>query len=234
MKYKLLFTSLFFLISLSTLSAQACPNGKPQITSYIRRENNRCEGIEKTDAAGGINLISITTRGIINYPDLLTLQIHSLTNTNTKPEVKIQSLSKNYILDNLSLKPTQGRFTFYLNTYVLNKVAVPPNSLRALASVNSVYLPVTIGKPSGQYEIVFYTSRRAKFSTFEILRKGKIVYKSPQNNPQDGELVFTWNAIKAPAGRYQIHVIAKQERIGRPDDPFERRYDFEHNPSWLR
>lgn len=231
MKYQLLFTSLFT-FSLSTLPVQACPSGNPQTTKYIRRENNRCEGIEPRNIVSGINLISIATRGIISYPNLLTLQIPSL--GNSTPEVKVQSLSKNYLLDNLSLKSSEGRFTFPLKPNVLNQAAVPPNTLRALASVNAVYLPVTIGQPSGQYEFVFYTSRRAKFSTFEILDNGKLIHSNPRKNAQIGEVVFTWNAGKVPAGRYQIHVIAEQERIGRPAEKFERRYYFEHNPSWLK
>ncbi|OUL35187.1 hypothetical protein BV372_11705 [Nostoc sp. T09] len=231
MKYQFLFTSLF-VFSLSTLPAQACPNGNPQTTAYIRRENNRCEGIQSRDVVSGINLISIVTRGITSYPNLLTLVIPRL--GNSTPELKVQSLSKNYLLDNLSLKPSQGRFSFTLKPEVLNKAKVPPNSLRALAEVNSVYLPVTIGKPSGQYEFVFYTSYRSKFSTFEILRNGTVVHSSSLNNARDGEIAFTWNARKAPSGRYEVHVIAEQERIGRPSEKFERRFNFEHNPNWLK
>ncbi|AFY42345.1 hypothetical protein Nos7107_1705 [Nostoc sp. PCC 7107] len=232
MKYKLLFTNLF-IFSLSTLPSQACPSGNPQTIGYIRRDNNRCEGIQPRDVVAGIKLISIATRGITSYPNLITLQIPRL--GNTTPEVTVQSLSKNYLLNNLSLKQNQGLFTFPFKPDVLNKAAVPPNSLRALAKVDdSVYVPVTIGKPSGRYEFVFYTSRRATFPTFAILRKGKVIYTSPRNNYQNGEVVFTWNALKAPAGRYQIHVMAQQERIGRKDEPFERRYDFDHNPNWLK
>lgn len=231
MKHQLLFTSLFIL-SLNALPAQACPSGNPQSTNYIRRENNRCEGIEPRKVFSGLNLISIATRSITSYPSLLSLQIPRL--NNITPEIKVQSLGKNYRLDNISLKPNQGRFTFLLKPDVLNKAAVPPNSLRALASANSVYLPVTIGQPSGQYEFVFYSSLRAKFPTFEILRNGKVVYKTSRNNARTGEIVFNWNARKEPAGRYEVHVIAEQEPVGRPPEKFERRFYFEHNPNWLR
>ncbi|WGV27868.1 hypothetical protein [Halotia branconii] len=62
MKYQLLFTSLF-VFSLSTLPVQACPIGNPQSTNYIRRDNNRCEGIEPRDVVGGINpLLSLSTK----------------------------------------------------------------------------------------------------------------------------------------------------------------------------
>jgi hypothetical protein len=231
MKYQFLFTSLF-IFSLSSLPAQACPAGNPQTTAYIRRENNRCEGIQSRDVVSGIYLISIVTRGITSYPNLLTLQIPRL--GDSTPDIKLESLSKNYLLDNLTLKPSQGRFTFNLKPDVLNKAKVTPNTLRALAEVNSVYLPVIIGQPSKQYEFVFYTSHRSKFSTFEILHNSKVVYRNPRNNAQDGEIVFTWNGTKAPAGHYEIHVIAEQELIGRPSEKFERRFHFEHNPNWLK
>ncbi len=225
-------TSLF-LFSLIALPAQACPTGgNPQNIAYMRRDNNRCEGIKSRDAAGGINLISIVTRGITSYPNFLSLQIPRLSNTN--PEIKVQSLSKNYLLDQFSLRPRRNRFTFKFKSHVLKKANVPPKSLRALAEVNAVYLPVTIGRTSGKYEFVFYSSRRSKFSTFEILRNGKVVHSSPRKYARRGETIFTWNGKQAPRGRYQIHVIAEQEIIGRPAEKFRRRYYFQHNPNWLK
>lgn len=235
MKYQFLCTSLF-LFSLSTLPAQACPTGNPRTTAYMRRENNRCEGIQSRNVASGINLISIVTRGITSYPKFLTLKIPRLGNSN--PEIKVQSLRKNYLLDRLSLQPRRNRFTFKLKSHVLKEAKVPPKTLRALAEVNSVYLPVTIGRTSGKYEFVFYSSYRSKFSTFEILRNGKVVYRNPRKYARSGEIIFTWNGTwngkKAPRGRYQIHVIAEQERRGRPTEKFQRRYSFEHNPNWLK
>ncbi len=231
MKYQFLFTSLF-LFSLSAIPAQACPTGNPQKTTYMRRENNRCEGIQQRNVVSGINLISIVTRGITSYPNFLTLKIPRLGNSN--PEITVQSLKKNYLLDQLSLQPRQNRFTFKLKSHVLKKANVPPKSLRALAEVNAVYLPVTIERTSGKYEFVFYSSYRSKFSTFEILRNGKVVHRNPRTTARNGEIIFTWNGKKAPAGRYQIHVIAEQEIIGRPAEKFRRRYYFEHNPNWLK
>ncbi|WP_088239449.1 hypothetical protein [Calothrix rhizosoleniae] len=231
MKYQFLYTSLF-LFSLSTLPAQACPTGNPRTTTYMRRENNRCEGIQSRNVVSGINLISIATRGITSYPNFLTLQIPRLGNTN--PDIKVQSLSKNYLLDQLSLRRRRNRFSFKLKSHVLKKANVPPQSLRALAEVNAVYLPVTIGRTSGKYEFVFYSSRRSKFSTFEILRNGKVVHSSPRKYARRGETIFTWNGKQARRGRYQIHVIAEQERIGRPAEKFRRRYYFQHNPNWLK
>ncbi|MBD2387514.1 hypothetical protein [Cylindrospermum sp. FACHB-282] len=231
MKSQLLLTTLF-LFSLSNIPTQACSSGNPQSTAYIRRDNNRCEGIQPTEVFRGFRLISFATRGISSYPNLLNLLIPSL--GNSTPEVKLQSLDKNYVLDELLLLKNQSRFSFSLKPDILNKAKVAPNTLRALASVNSIYLPVTIGQPSGQYEFVFFTSSRAKFPTFEILRNNKVVYKSPRNNAQSGEVVFTWDGRNAPAGRYEVHYIAEQEQIGGRPEKYDRRFFFEHNPNWLK
>ena len=223
-------------------SAQvACPTGNPQSIDYIYRENNRCEGIQsRKNVVSGINLISIVNSDITSYPNTLKLKVPRLdSSSNSTPELKLQSLKKDYLLDNLSLEKNRNSFTFNLKPDVLNKAKVPPNTLHALAKVESVYLPVTIGATSGEYEFVFYSSRRSTFSTFEILHDGKVVYNRSRNNAQKGEIVFTWdgkkeNGEKAPTGRYKIRVIAEQERIGRPAEEFKRSYDFEHNPNWLK
>jgi len=57
MKYQFLLTTLF-IFSFSTLPVQACLSGNSQSTNYIRRENNRCEGIQPRNVGSGINLIS--------------------------------------------------------------------------------------------------------------------------------------------------------------------------------
>lgn len=165
-----------------------------------------------------MRLISFVTRNINAYPSRLTLKIPNL--GNSTPDVTVQSLGKNYLLDNLSLIPSQSRFTFSFDSYVLNKEQIPPTSLRALASVNLnsllVYLPVTIGQSSNQHKFVFYTHNGAKFSTIRILRNSKVVYSNPRKNFQRGEVGFKWNGRNAPAGRYVLYVVVEQEQIGRP------------------
>ncbi|MFM6133694.1 MAG: hypothetical protein ACKO3K_02735 [Cuspidothrix sp.] len=59
MKYQFLLTTLF-IFSVSTLPVQACPSGNSQSTNYMRRENNRCEGIQPRNVRSGISLISLT------------------------------------------------------------------------------------------------------------------------------------------------------------------------------
>ncbi|HAG81701.1 MAG TPA: hypothetical protein DCL61_11150, partial [Cyanobacteria bacterium UBA12227] len=236
-KYIAFFTSLFIL-NISTLPAQACSPGNPNSTVYIRRDGNRCEGIKQRNVNRGLRLISFATIGINNYPSNLSLKIPSI--TNTTPNVIVQSLDKNYILDDLSLTTTSDKslFTFSWNSFVLNQAQIIPTSLRALADVNLgsqvVYVPVILERPSGQYQFVFYTSNRAKFTTLQIRRNNQVIHTSPRNNFQRGEVVFNWDARKVAAGRYELYIIAEQEQIGRPPEIITKQISFEHNPKWLR
>jgi flagellar basal-body rod modification protein FlgD len=239
MNYKIFFTSLL-LVSLSYLPAQAsCREGNLRSTEYIRRNQpNRCEGIQREPISGNsLRLISIAIRNIPSYGETLIMQIPRI-NDGSNPQVKLQSLDKNYQLDSPSLSPNSSGYSFSWDTYVLKKEKIPADSLRALAYFNlgseSVHIPVILGETSGKYEFVFYTPSRAKFSTFEILRDGKRVYSSPLNNARSGEIVFNWDGRNAPAGRYELHIVANIEPIRQPAQRFERRFFFEHDPNWLK
>lgn len=235
MKYTAFFTSLFIL-GLSTLPAQACFPGDPKSTVYIRRDDNRCEGIKSRNVDRGLRLISFATIGIKSYPSTVSLKIPRI--ANATPNIMVQSLGANYILDNVSLTLNKSLFTFSWSSFVLNSAQIIPTSLRALADVNLgsqlVYVPVILEQSSGQYQFVFYSSNRAKFSTVQIRRNGKEIYSSPRNNFQRGEVVFNWDARKVPAGRYELYVVAEQEQIGRQPERITRQIAFEHNPNWLR
>ncbi|KYC40508.1 hypothetical protein WA1_25635 [Scytonema hofmannii PCC 7110] len=240
MNYKIFLTSLLFLLNLNHLPAQAsCREGNPRSTEYIRRNQpTRCEGIQREPISGNsLRLISIAIRNIPSYGETLTLQIPRI-NGGSNPQVKLQSLEKNYQLDNPSLSPNGSGFSFSWETYVLKRENIPADSLRALAyfqlGSEPVHIPVILGNSSGKYEFVFFTPSRAKFSTFEILRDGKQVYSSPRTNFRSGEIVFTWDGRNAPAGRYEIHFIANIEPTNQPAQELERRLVFEHNPNWLK
>ncbi|MUG96240.1 hypothetical protein F7734_29425 [Scytonema sp. UIC 10036] len=240
MNYKVFLTSLLFFLNLSHFPARAsCPEGNPRSTEYIRRNQpTRCEGIRREPISGNsLRLISIAIRNISSYGETLSLQIPRI-NGGSNPQIKVQSLDKNYQLDNPSLSADASGFKFIWDTYVLKRENVPVDSLRALAYFLSgsqpIHIPVILGNSSGIYEFVFYTPSRAKFSTFEILREGKQVYSSPRNNFRSGEIAFTWDGSKAPAGRYEIHFIANIEPINQPAQSLERRLVFEHNPNWLK
>lgn len=235
MNAKLLFASVIAL-TLSQMPALACPEGNPRSTAYIRR-GNRCEGIKREPVSGNsLRLISLATRNIPSYPAQVSMKIPGI-NGGGKPEVKVQSLDKNYQLDNPSLTENSGFYTLLWDSYVLKREEVPSNSLRALASVSFgsqlVYAPVILGQSSGQYEFVFYSPSRVKFPVFRILRNGKEVYSNPRNIAQTNEMIFTWDSRNAPAGRYELQIEAEIEPRGKPTEKINRKFVFEHNPKWL-
>ena len=236
MNAKLLFASVIAL-TLSQMPALACPEGNLRSTDYIRRVN-RCEGIKRQPVSGNsLRLISIATRHIPSYQAEVSMKIPGI-NGGGKPEVKVQSLDKNYQLDNPSLTENSGFYTLLWDSYVLKQEKVPSNSLRALASVNFgsqvVYVPVILGQSSGQYEFVFYSPSRVKFPVFRILRNGKEVYSNPRNIAQTNEMIFTWDSRNAPAGRYELQIEAEIEPRGNQPEKINRKIVFEHNPNWLK
>ena len=238
MNAKLLFASVIAL-TLSQIPALACREGNLRSTDYIRRDN-RCEGIQRQSVSGNsLSLISIATRNIPNiYGETVSMKIPQIKNAG-KPEVRVQSLDKNYQLDNPLFTENSGFYTLpNWDSYVLKREEIPSNSLRALASVTFgsqvVYVPVILGKTSGEYEFVFYSPSRVKFPVFRILRNGKEVYSNPRRIAQTNEIIFNWDGRNAPAGRYELQVEATIEPRGEPTEKINRKIIFEHNPSWLK
>jgi hypothetical protein len=238
MNAKLLFASVIAL-TLSQLPALACPEGNPRSTDYIRR-NNRCEGIQRQSVSGNsLSLISIATRNIPNiYGETVLMKIPQIKDAG-KPEVRVQSLDKNYILDNPSLDQNSEFYTLpKWDSYVLKREEIPSNTLRALASITFgsqvVYVPVILGQSSGQYEFVFYSPSKVKFPVFRILRNGKEVYSNPRKIAQTNQMTFNWDGRNSPAGRYELQIEAEIEPRGKPTEKINRKFVFEHNPSWLK
>ncbi|WP_414584478.1 hypothetical protein [Scytonema sp. PCC 10023] len=244
MNSKIIFASLLIL-SFSYLPAQgSCPEGNPDSTDYIRRQPpKRCEGLKVEPISGTpLSLISIATRNLRSYDNNLTLQIPRIKG-GKNPEVRVKSFGDNYQyqLDDFPLSGNASRFNFTWDTNILRKSKIPENSLRAVASYNfgsqPVHVPVIVGQTSGEYEFVFYSRDRVRFTTFKIIRKGgqKPIYTTSRPNPSSGEIIFTWDGRNTPAGRYEIHYIAKidQRDLGTYRLP-PRQIVFEHNPNWLR
>lgn len=242
MSYKIILAGLL-IFSVSHLPAAAfCPEGNPRSTDYIRRKPpTRCEGIKEEPKSGNsLELISIATHNLINYDKTLTVQIPQIRG-GKNPDIKVQSLGDNYHyqLDDFLLSNNGSRFKFSWDTYVLRQGKIPANSLRAVASYSfgsqPVYVPVILGQTSGNYEFVFYSQDRVRFTTFEIVFPGKpAIYNTSRPNPKDGETIFTWDGRNAPSGRYEIHFVAFIDRRNEPSDRIERRIVFEHNPNWLK
>ena len=238
MNAKLLFASVIAL-TLSQLPALACPEGNPRSTDYIRR-NNRCEGIQRQSvSANSLSLISIATRNIPNiYGETVSMKIPQIKDAG-KPEVRVQSLDKNYQLDNPLFTENSGFYTLpNWDSYVLKREEIPSNTLRALASVTFgsqvVYVPVILGQTSGQYEFVFYSPSKVKFPVFRILGNGKEVYSNPRKIAKTNEITFNWDGSKAPAGRYELQIEAEIEPRGKPTEKINRKFVFVHNPNWLK
>ena len=220
------------ILSITPLSAIACQNGHPDSLAYIRRDNNRCEGLKDgQDVSLSFRLTSLVSRSLNSYPSTLTVKIPAP--NNSKPNLVIQSFFRNYRLDEIKLEPN---FIFNLPTAILQKAKIPLNKLRALAYITQkserVYYPVILGTPSPQYEFVIYSPERVIFTNLEVRRNGKVIpgSPSPRPNPIQGEVTYTWNPANAPEnGRYELYVQAKGENQTRAYS-----YYFEHHNNWLK
>jgi hypothetical protein len=241
MNYKIILASLLILSVSHLPAAASCPQGNPKSTDYIQRKPpNRCEGIKEEQIGGNsLTLISIATRNLTSFANTLTVKIPRISG-GENPQVIVQSLGDNYHyqMDDLLLSNTASLFSFSWDTYVLRQAKITANSLRARAFYNldsqPVYVPVILGQTSGKYEFVFYSQDRVKFTTFEIISKGKpAIYSTSRPNPKKGETIFTWDG-NAPVGRYELHYVAFIERRDQPSDRIENRIIFEHNPNWLK
>ncbi|MGK7894697.1 MAG: hypothetical protein AB4372_13995, partial [Xenococcus sp. (in: cyanobacteria)] len=76
MKIRILFVS-WLIFSLFPAIANACQPGNPFSIAYIRRNNNRCEGIlDRNINSGSLpDLISFITSDLIAYPTNLKIQV---------------------------------------------------------------------------------------------------------------------------------------------------------------
>lgn len=215
---------------LTPVIAQACPTGVPGSLAYIRRDNNRCEGLRDSRPVAGVpGLMSLTTGTPPNYPPALLLRVPG---SDRPPTVEMQSYSRNYRLDQLRMRPTTQGFTFSLDTSensVLQRSGVPPSSLRAVAYVEQdserLYYPVILGNSSGRYEFVVYSPDRRRFPVFEIRRNGTTILSRPRNQPTSGAISLVWQAKDSPAGTYELYLVDDQQQT--------RRFRFVHNPGWL-
>jgi len=231
-----IFTAFFLTLSLPVL---ACEPGDPNLVEYMRRENNRCEGIySTTNVSSSLRLISLVARNLPStYGDRLSLRIPHT--GPVSPNLRIQSLTSRYILDNPQLTPNDSGFTLNWSTFVLKQAKVPVASLRATAILNEsqpIYIPVLIGQPASEYEIVLYSPSRTTYKKLEIvrIRDNQVVYTHPQTTPQTGEFRFTWNPQNAPAGDYFLRVVAEIEQASRPPETRSSQIVFRHDPNWLQ
>ncbi len=243
MKKKKLFLSKFFpffisvyLLNMTSLTANACPTRQPfslRDLSYIRRDNNRCEGIlDSRKSRNYFGLIAFSTSNLNNYPDTLKIRVPGT--GRDKPIIRIQSYTKNYLMDNVEVtsSPSGEGFIFNLNTKaVLQPAKIPFNSLLPLAFVEKnsrrIYHPVILEQSSDSYKFVIYTSERRTLPKVEIRQNGKVIPSNlkPKNIPKQGQIPFYWHPQNNPAGTYQFYL---EDGNGRPIS-----FSFKHDPTWL-
>lgn len=227
MKLFLLLTT--FLLTLTPISAQAaCPSGDPNKLNYIRRDNNRCEGMrDRRDASGSLALVSFVTSNLSALPNPLAIRVAG----STSPNLEVQDLSRNYRLDEVKMNRSGNSAIFPLNTRILRSVGINVNSLLAVAYVirnaSPVYYPTILGNASRSYTFVLYAPRPTSFRKIQIRRAGKstLYLNTSLSQPREGQIPFQWSYGKAPAGSYELFV---EDSRGNP-----RRFLFEHNPQWL-
>jgi hypothetical protein len=227
MKNILLLSTL--LLTLVPLSAQAgCPPGDPSKLNYIRRDNNRCEGLQDhQEASGSLSLVSFITSNLTNLPSLLTIRVAGVTN----PTLVVQEYSRNYRLDDVQMNPSGNSATFPLNTKILQNVGINVNSLSAAAYVirnaSPVYYPIILGKASSSYTFVLYAPNPTAFKKIQIRKVGSSIPYENQSlsQPIVGQISFPWDYGNAPAGDYELYL---EDNRGK-----QQRFQFKHNPEWL-
>lgn len=220
--------SLLFLGVNSLPAAAVCKPGNPNSLAYIRRDNNRCEGLQEEKASTSFEFVGFSTDNLTDvYPNPVKIRVPGT--GKIKPEVIIQSDYRNYYLDELEIRKTASGFTFDLPNTILKKATIPARSLLATASIVrdsvEVYFPVILGQPSGQYKLTIFSLQRTTFPTFAIRRNGKIIYNQPITNPTEGYVSLIWQYGNSPAGIYELYLVDEQGK--------SRTFRFEHNLKWL-
>ncbi|EAM53158.1 hypothetical protein CwatDRAFT_6254 [Crocosphaera watsonii WH 8501] len=236
-KKKLLLSRLFpffisvYLLNMTSLTANACPTGRPRDISYIRRDNNRCEGIlDSRPISNNFELVAFSSSNLTNYPDTLKIRVPGT--GRDKPIISIQSYTKNYRLDEVEAIYRDSGFIFDLKTNtILQRVKIPFNSLLPLAFVEKnsrrIYYPVILEQPSNAYKFVIYTRNRRTFPKVEISQNGRIIPSNlqPRNIPKRGQITFDWQPRNNPAGTYQFYL---EDGNGRSIS-----FSFKHDLNWL-
>ncbi len=228
----LIFFSSLFIVNTISFIAYACPVGNARSLAYIRRDDNRCEGLRDRNISSRFELIAFSTGEVNNYSNILKIRVPGTT-TKIQPIIKLQSLFRNYLLDQFQSMDHSSEFTFDLKTNpVLQRANIPANSLLPLAFIeqNSKrnYYPVILDKASDSYKIVIYTPEYRTFPKVEIRQNGKLIPSNlkPRNIADNGAIVFYWEAKNTPPGTYNFYL--------EDGDGKSLSFSLKHNPNWLK
>lgn len=233
MKIHIFFANLI-VFSLTSLPIKACPAGQPGSIDYIRRENNRCEGIKKrTLISGSIELISLTASSDGSLSKDLSIQVPKV--SSNQPHVLIRGIEKRYQLDKIKFIDRGEFYSFILPTTILKKASISLNNLRAISTTGSqvIYLPVILNNPRQKYRFVFFSTNKASFKEVEIRQGRKGIVKWRIQNSRRGEKIFEWEPGSLPAGRYEFYYKVEIEQLNSPSRVLVRSLTFEHNPLWF-
>lgn len=220
--------------SLTSLPAWACPSGNPNNLNYIRRDNNRCEGIQSRSViSSSLELISLTTSTNAPLRDNLTIRVPKV--SGGTPNVLVRAVEDRYQLDAMALADSGGFYSFSLPTTVLSAANIALDTLRATATTGEfvVYLPVILQQPAPEYKFVFFSNGSASFRRAEIRKDGRTVVAWGPQGARRGVKTFSWTPGTAAAGRYEFYYEATVESTSGPAEEIETRFRFEHNPAWL-
>ncbi|MEO0768701.1 MAG: hypothetical protein AAFY72_04595 [Cyanobacteria bacterium J06649_4] len=241
MKLRLLLAS-SFVCCLMSLPAYAnnCSPGSPSSNEYIRRDNNRCEGVIRRDSpiTGDISLRSLTSSIGTTLNSTLVIQIPNF--SSSQPNIEISEPDINYRLNDLSLESSDTFYRFELPTSFLNRHGITSaNPLRGLAKKGgsqTVYLPIIFDNPAPEYRFVFNSTRPAIFTKAEIRQsngESLVSWGVQRRNPR-GEKEFKWTPGDVVAGQYTFYFEAEVEQSRGRVQSITRSIPFEHNPDWLR
>lgn len=226
---KILVSILLFL-SFNSLPAQACPTGPSGSLAYIRRDNNRCEGLRDEDISSIFSVVSFLSTNLSTYPDTLTIRVPGV--GSNYPTISIQSYHENYyLLDKLNGTFSTSGYLFNLDTRaVLQKVEIPLASLQATAHITQdssrLYFPVILGTASSQYQFIINSPQSTTFPVMEIRRDNQPVFSNPRTTPQQRSIRFFWTHSSASAGTYELYI---EDSSG-----VSQSFRFAHDPSWFQ
>jgi hypothetical protein len=99
----------------------ACPTSDPNPLAYVRRDNNRCEGLrDGRDASGSLFLISFVTSSLKDISNPLKIRVPGSSN----PILEVQEFSRNYRLDEVKTQSSGNGSTFSLNSRILQNAGI--------------------------------------------------------------------------------------------------------------
>lgn len=215
------------------LAADACPSGRPDSLAYIRRDNNRCEGIREPTVSAGLRLISFSTSALElitpqEYPDTIALRIP----TANTPQISLQSFHRSYLLDGLETESTPTGATFALDTAVLKRAEIPPQTLHAIAFTTAdatpVYYPVILDRPSDRYQFLVFSPQRRVFPNVAIRRHsdGEVIWQEDPPRQIDRtfvKVIIEFSDLPEP-GTYELYL--------EDENGSDRTFVFQHDPAW--